>query len=256
MGQGNEQPAAVEDAVAAIKRATQQKKIYVLFSGSSFMPARDRDIHWMLALDPEGRELLRYDKLYDQPKAAMPGVFRIDGIPCNAIICADRWLRGIEEVPIQQGAQVSFELSCNSVVEWVAPLAWYWYVPRAVRNNVWVIFANTGNAVTGVAPYPGGSMRHAHSAIIAPDGRMVVCAKDDAATIIMAEIDASEATRREALARANHPAMRAFWEAGMKRQTGAEITVPAFKPYESPAIDVTIAVAQVEIGRASCRERV
>jgi len=28
---------------------------------------------------------------------------------------------GVEEIPIQQGAQISFELSCNFASEWVAP---------------------------------------------------------------------------------------------------------------------------------------
>lgn len=245
MGQGSDELAAVDEAVTAIGRATRDRGAYVMFGATTHTPAQKRNVNWMLVLAPDGRELLRYDKLYDQPKSPMPGAFEIDGIPCGAVICADRWLRGIEEIPIQQGAKVSFELSCNSAVEWVAPFEWYWYVPRAVRNNVWVVFANTGNTVTGVPPYPGGELRHGHSAIIAPDGRIASSSSDDVATILVAEIDVGEATRAEALARFSHPALRAYWEAGRQRQTGRDIPAPALTPFTSPAAEITIAAAQV-----------
>jgi predicted amidohydrolase len=66
----------------------------------------------------------------------------------------------------------------------------------------------------------------------------------------MGEIDVSQATRAEAIARAAHPAMHEFWAAGVKRLNGQEIAVPAFTPLKSPAIDITMAAAQTvdEIG--------
>ena len=115
-------------------------------------------------------------------------------MPAGAIICADRWLRGVEELPIQQGAQISIELSNNFASEWVPALEWYWYVPRALRNNVWVIFANSASGA--------GKSGHGHSAIIAPDGRIVASVADDRETMIVADIDPALATRAEALARA------------------------------------------------------
>lgn len=256
MGEGSDQLGAVDAAVSAIRRATAERNVYVMFGATTHTTKQKKDVNWMLVLDPKGRDVLRYDKLYDQPTSPMPGVFRIDGIPCSTMICADRWLRGLEEVPIQQGAQVSFELSCNSAIEWVAPFEWYWYVPRAVRNNVWVIFANTGNTISGVAPYPGGSLRHGHSAIIAPDGRMVASAADDVGTVLVADIDVREATRTEALARSQHPALQEFWAAGMKRQSGQDIVVPPFTPLKSPAIEITIAAAQVVDDVAAMEEKI
>lgn len=244
MGQGSDDLAAVEAAVAAIRAAARERQVYVLFGATTHSPALRKNANWMLALAPDGRELLRYDKLYDHPKAEMPPVFEIDGVPCNAMICADRWLRGVEELPVQQGARISFELSCNSSVEWVPAFGWYWYVPRALRNSVWVVFANTGNLVSGVPPYPGGELRHGHSAIIAPDGRIVARSADDVAAVILAEIDVSEATRAEALARSSHPALRAFWAAGTKILAGEKVRVPDFAPLKSPATEITLAVAQ------------
>ncbi len=243
MGTGSEHLAAVDEAVAAIRQAAVEHQVYVMFGATTSTPEEKRVHNWMLVLGPDGRELLRYGKLYDRPKAPMPGVFDLDGILCGAIICADRWLRGVEEIPIQQGAKISFELSCNSAVEWVEPFGWYWYVPRAVRNSVWVVFANTGNTATGVAPYPGAELRHGHSAIIAPDGRIVARSRDDVATVVMADLDVREATRTAALARSAHPALRAFWQAGVTLQTGQPVAVPPFTPLKSPAVDITIAAA-------------
>jgi predicted amidohydrolase len=189
-GQGGDDQAIVAEAVEVIRRAARESNVYVAFGGYTYLPHLKKAANWMLVIGPDGRDVFRYEKLYDNHRAAMPGVFFIDGIPCNAMICADRWLRGVEEVPIQQGAQISFELSCNFASEWVAPFQWYWYVPRALRNNVWVVFANTGNKVAGVpdAPSAPRELRHGHSAIIAPDGRIAAAARDDTETIVVAEL--------------------------------------------------------------------
>src|SRR5581483_9046203 len=156
------QAADLEPAKAAIRAAAAQARIYVVFGGSSRDAGEQKPHNWMEVADPAGQSIFHYDKIYDRHTAKMPGIFRIDGIPCNGMICADRWLRGIEEVPIMEGAQISFELSGNYAVEWVPALQWYWYVPRAVRNNVYVIFSNTS-----------GPASHGHSAVVAPDGSLL-----------------------------------------------------------------------------------
>jgi predicted amidohydrolase len=163
------------------------------------------------------------------------------------MICADRWLRGIEELPIQQGAQISFELSCNFACEWVAPFGWYWYVPRALRNSAWVVFANSGNRVSGLPDDPAAprELRHGHSAIVSPDGQITAAARDDVETIVVANLDVNQATRAGALARAAHPALRPFWEAGVKLQRGQAVEAPALTPLVCQKTDITLAVAQV-----------
>jgi predicted amidohydrolase len=200
----------------------------------------------MLAIGPDGRDVFRYEKLYDNPRARMPGVFWVDGVPCSAMICADRWLRGVEELPLQNGAQISFDLSCNFASEWVAPLEWYWYVPRAMRNNVWVVFANTGNRVAGLPNDPStpSELRHGHSAIIAPDGRIAAALRHDIEDIIVADLDVRQATRVTTQARHNHPALLPFWEAGLKAQAGEPIDAPPWTPLESSETEITLAVSQ------------
>jgi predicted amidohydrolase len=246
-GQDGDKASLVEECVSGIRRAAGDAKVYVLLGGATYSTPLKRVANWMLVIGPDGRDVLRYDKLYDNHRAAMPGVFHIDGIPCGAMICADRWLRGVEEIPIQQGARISFELSCNFASEWVAPLEWYWYVPRALRNHVWVVFANTGNKVSGVPDDPSAprELRHGHSAVIAPDGRIAAAARDDVETLVIADLNASEATRAAALARAAHPALRRFWEAGVKLQGGGAVDAPALTPLASAETDITLAAAQV-----------
>ncbi|HUR58173.1 MAG TPA: nitrilase-related carbon-nitrogen hydrolase [Opitutaceae bacterium] len=244
-GAGDDDATLVDEAIASIRRTARERNVYVLFGGASVLRGKTRRTHWMRVIGPDGSELLHYDKLHDAPQSPMPGTFEIDGIPCSTLLCADRWLRGLEEIPIQQGARISFELASNSSVEWVAPFGWYWNVPRALRNNVWVVFANTGNSRANMPSYPGASLRHGHSAVIAPDGRIVARSADDVATVVMAEIDVNAATRAEALARAAHPVLHEFWQAGLQRHAGREIRATPLTPYESPVTDITLVAAQV-----------
>jgi predicted amidohydrolase len=241
---GNEQD-RVDQAIRAIKQAARESKVYVLLGGATYLPTLKKEANWMLVCDPEGKEQFRYEKLYDNHRATMPGVFYIDGIPCSTVICADRWLRGVAEIPIQQGAQISFELSCNFASEWVEPLGWYWYVPRALRNNVWVVFANTGNKIPGrTQALEVDKLRHGHSAIIAPDGRIAAASSDNTETIVIADIEVSLATRAEALARSAHPALRTFWEAGLKLQQRQAVEATALTPLTSKPGTITIVAAQ------------
>jgi predicted amidohydrolase len=158
------------------------------------------------------------------------------------MICADRWLRGVEEIPIQEGAQISFEVASNLAVEWVPAYQWYWYVPRAMRNSAWVVFSNSANAP---GTPPGQGRRHGHGAIIDPNGRLVAASPDDTEEMTIAEIDVSAATRAAAEARASHPVLKAFWEAGVKLQRGEKVDAPLLVPLRSPQVEVTLAAAQV-----------
>src|SRR5262245_14968204 len=163
----------------------------------------------------------------------MPGVFLIDGVPCSTAICADRWLRGVVEIPIQQGSQIFFELSNNYACEWVEPYGWYWNAPLARRNTVWSIFCNSGNEASGKEA-PPDHLKHGHSAILAPDGRILAATTSDDEQLVIADLEMSQATRAMALARGAQPALRPFWEAGIKLQQGEKVSAAEFKPLRSP----------------------
>ncbi len=206
----------VPAAVRAISDAARANKVYVLFGGWTWSKRHGRATNWMKVIGPDGAELHHYDKLWDVHDARTPGIFHLDGIPASAIICADRWLRGLEDLPVQKGAQISFELSNNFAAEWVPDLQWYWYVPRALRNTIYVVFANTANRTPG-KPEPGVDQRprHGHSAVVAPDGTLVSAAQDDLETLVVADLDIARATRAEAMARGSHPVFGEFWRAGL-----------------------------------------
>ena len=234
--------ASLDAAIDALRQAAREHKLYVLCGIAGYDAALKGRANWMIVVGPDGRDVFRYHKLYDQHDAPMPGVFLIDGVPCSTMICADRWLRGIEEVPIQQGAQISFELSGNFPTEWVPPFQWYWYVPRALRNNVWVVFANTaGRPGQSELPVAG----HGHSAIVAPDGLIVASRPDAQDGMIVADIDVAKATRAGAIARSAHPALKAFWTAGVTLQQGGRVEAPPLNPLPSPKIDITLAAASI-----------
>ncbi len=241
-GSGSERQDLVEEAVQVIRRAARERKVHVVSGAHSWLPSVKTNANWMFAIGPDGSELLRYEKLYNNHRATMPGVFQLDGVPCGAAICADRWLRGVVELPIQQGAQIHFELSNNYACEWVAPYEWYWNAPLARRNGVWSIFCNSANQASGVAAAPD-HLKHGHSAIISPTGEVVAAAAGDTEEVVVADLEASLATRAPAQARAAHPALRPFWEAGLKLHRGEDIGQVRFQPLQSPAVDVTLAAA-------------
>lgn len=243
-GKGSENTASVEAAVKVIGEAAHEKNVYVVSGAHTFLPSVKKQANWMFAMGPDGQELLRYEKLYDNHRAKMPGVFSIDGVPCSTAICADRWLRGVVELPIQQGSQIFFELSNNYACEWVEPYGWYWNAPLARRNSVWSILCNSGNEAPGKTS-PGEHLKHGHSAIIAPDGLVVASTSSDSEEIVIRQIDCSQATREMAIARGTHPALRAFWDAGLALQRGETIRATSFKPLKSPAVEITLAAASI-----------
>src|SRR5262249_55226709 len=149
----------------------------------------------------------------------------------------------VEELPVFAGAQILFESSNNYANEWIDDLDWYWYVPRAIRNGVFVLFANTSRERPGLmAEYGPG---HGHSAIIAPDGALIASAGEESDQLLVGELDLSKASRAEALRRQSHPLFRHFWQTGVQIMNGAALDAPPFEPLHAPAKELTFAVAQI-----------
>jgi predicted amidohydrolase len=244
----------INDAVSSIKKAADELDIYVMFGCAKTKKAEDGRAlfagNWMLVIDPEGREVLNYKKLFDVPTAKMPDPFYVDGVPCSAMICADRWLRGVEELPVMRGAKIVFELSHNHDTEWVSELQWYWYVPRAIRNNTYVVFANTADPLQPSGRpaylYPA----HGHSTVIQPDGTRLLSAGGEPDQLLVANIDVSKASRQQALTRYNNTVFKPFWETGLRLMSGESLEVETFKPFVSPEVNVRLAAAQMASSRS------
>ncbi|MBM4019168.1 MAG: carbon-nitrogen hydrolase family protein [Planctomycetes bacterium] len=236
--------ADIDAAVDVIRRAADAADIYVVLGGKYKRTDADRPYERIVVIDPEGRIIHRYDKLWSDARfPSVPGLFYVDGVPCSAILCADRWIRGVEDLPAVAGSQVLIECSNNYANEWLEDLGWYWYVPRALRNNAWVILANTPRDMHGKAG-------HGHSAVIAPDGRLAAAAGNEADRLLMTTINLAEATRAEALRRRDHPAFRAYWDVGLRILRGEAVEVALPDALKSPAVGVALAAAQMACSRS------
>jgi predicted amidohydrolase len=244
----------IDDAVSSIKQTAHELDIYVMFGCATTRRAGDGRAlfakNWMLIIDPEGREVLHYEKLFDTPTARMPDLFYVEGVPCSAMICADRWLRGVEELPVMKGAKVVFELSHNHESEWISELQWYWYVPRAIRNGTFVVFANTADPVE-MSDRPAYLYRaHGHSTVIEPDGTRLAAAGNEPDRLLVTDLDVSKASRDKAMTRHNHAVFESFWETGLRLMRGETVEAETFRPFVSPEVSVRLAAAQMACSRS------
>jgi predicted amidohydrolase len=240
----------LERAVDVIRNAARSNDVYAIFCSSFVIPGLgpDRRGHCLRVIDPEGRLLLRFNKLIcnlprSDPRRA-PGIFLVDGIPCCAMICADRWLRGFEELPVALGAKILIDCSANARKEWIPEFAWYLPVTRALRNNVWSVFCNMGEHPEGL-----DEARHGHSAIIRPDGTFAAAADNAGDRMLVATLDLSQATAAEAQRRYNHPVFKPYWDLGRRILSGETPKVPLPEPFVSPQVEITLAAAQMACSR-------
>jgi len=241
----------MDKAVDVIREAARSNDIYVIFCAPFAIPgfAPDRRGHCLRVIGPDGRIIQHFIKLIcnippSDPRRA-PGVFHVDGIPCCAMICADRWLRGFEELPVTLGAKILIDCSANARKEWVPEFAWYLPVTRALRNNVYSIFCNMGEHSTKGAD----EARHGHSAIIRPDGAFAAAADDAGDQMLVATLDLSRAHGAEAMRRHNHPVFKPYWDLGRRILSGEAANVALLEPYASPQVEITMAAAQMACSR-------
>jgi predicted amidohydrolase len=238
--------AEIEAAFDEVRKAADTHDVYVLCCGLSRRTDDEKPNERLVVIDPDGRVTHTYDKLWGDARfKSVPGLFTIDGIPCAATLCADRWLRGVEDLPAAKGAQILFECSNNFAEEWIPDLGWYWYAPRAVRNQAFVVFANTAKENRAAAPRAG----HGHSAVFDPDGKLVASAEEESDRLLVATLDPAKATRVRAAERRSHPLLRPFWDVGLSILDGRKVPDPAFEPLRSPKVAVTLAAAQMPCSR-------
>jgi predicted amidohydrolase len=235
-------PAAeIDAAVTDLQKLVDASDLYALIGGVYQRDGKEKPFERLLVIDPEGRIVQTYNKMwYDARFQNCPGLFEIDGVPCAATICADRWIRSVEDLPAAAGAKILFEVSNNYADEWLSDLGWFWYVPRAVRNQAFVVFANTGSEDRAQLT-PG----HGHSAVISPDGKFVNALDTASDQLMVAELDLLQATGGRARARASHPAFKPFWQTGIAILRGQQSASPAHQPLVSPQVEVKIAAAQI-----------
>lgn len=250
--------AAIDAAVAELAAEAARQEVYVLVGSPYRRQPEEKPFERLLVLDPQGRIVLNYPKLWSDVRFQdAPPLFHLDGVPCAAILCADRWLRGVEDLPVMAGARILFECSNNYANEWIDELQWYWYVPRALRNGVYVVFANTAPCQLPPDPpeEPQAPLGHGHSAVFAPDGTPLAALGQERDQLLVATLDLTRATAAAAAERRSHPTFSPFWETGLALWTkqarpSADPQPPiAHRPLSGPSRPLTLAAGQIACSR-------
>ena len=231
---------AIDDAIDTIRQAAVRNRIHVIAGTMYKRFEGDAPFNLLVTFAPDGTRLEPYHKVWrDERAVELPRPVEIDGVRCAMSICADRWVRAVEELPAIDGAQVLIECSNNFANEWLPELEWFWYVPRAMRNGCYVLFANT----TGKPELPG----HGHSAAIAPDGSVVAALGGEVDQLLVCDLDPARATLQSARRRREHPLFREFWEIGVRVLRGERIPPITVRSLPSTAGAVTVAAAQMDV---------
>lgn len=206
----------VENGLKAVADAARAHRCHVLIGSPTFTRGRWRNS--LLVFDRQGRERFRYHKIHLTPRDAKfftPGnsiaFFRIDGVPCTAIICHERRFPEMVRLPVMMGAQIVFHPNAGLDALAVSKTkrgGRDGIAVRAFENQVFYVFANS------VGPQGGGLWSAGDSKIVAPDSQVLALANNRDEMLIHARLDLSQAGRKYAREALQQPKfLRAHWKA-------------------------------------------
>ena len=208
-------PREIESALKVVAEVGRTCRCNVLIGSPTV--SRGRWFNSLLVFDRRGREAFRYHKIHlTQRDAAFftPGnslaLFRIDGVPCTAIICHERRFPELVRLPVMMGAQIVFHPNAGLDARSVSKAkrgGRDGIAARAFENQVFYVFANS------VGPQGDGLWSAGDSKIVAPDSRVLALANNRDETLIHADLDLSEAGRKYAREALQEPKfLRAPWK--------------------------------------------
>lgn len=232
----------LDEALDLICSAARRLSIYAIVPGRYQRTPDEKTFNRLSIINPAGTVIQTYNKLWhDRRFPNAPGTFEIDGVTCATTICADRWLRSVQELPAFDGARILFECSNNYMNEWVPELQWYWQTPLALRTNAHVVVVNSVR--------PQGStheMGHGHSAFIAPDGRVTASLAAEPDRLLTREVEVADATLRETSRRRSNPVLRPFWSTGVELLHNQNVEAPASRHITGSGGSLNVALGQME----------
>lgn len=132
--------------------------------------------------------------------------FRIDGVPCTAIICHERRYPELVRLPVMAGARVVFHPNAGLdalAVSRAKRGGRDGIAVRAFENAVFYAFANS------VGPQGDGLWSAGDSKVVAPDGSVLCLAGNRRASVEVADLDMALATRQYAVEGLRRPAFLA-----------------------------------------------
>lgn len=194
----------VDAALGTIGRAARAARCHVLVGSPTFQ-GRQR-FNSLVVFDRRGRQVFRYAKIHLTARDAQyfaPGnalaFFRLDGVPCTAIICHERRFPELVRLPAMMGARIVFHPNAGLDTLAVSKAKRHGrdgIAVRAFENQIYYVFANS------VGPQGDDRWSAGDSKIVAPDSSVLALANNRDETVIRAELDLAQAGRlyaREAL---------------------------------------------------------
>jgi predicted amidohydrolase len=206
----------IENGLKAIADAARAHRCHVLIGSPTFV--RGRWFNSLIVFDRRGRERFRYHKNHLTPRDAeffTPGnslaLFRIDGVPCTAIICHERRFPELVRLPVMLGAQIVFHPNAGLDALAVSKTkrgGRDGIAVRAFENQVFYVFANS------VGPQGGGLWSAGDSKIVAPDSRVLALANHRDEMLVHACLNLEQAGRKYPREAMQEPKfLRAHWKA-------------------------------------------
>ena len=190
----------IESGLKAVADAARACRCNVLLGSPTFV--RRRRFNSLVVIDRRGRETFRYHKIHLTPRDAKfftPGnsvaFFRIDGVPCTAIICHERRYPELVRLPVMMGARVLFHPNAGLDALAVSKAkrgGRDGIAVRAFENQIFYVFANS------VGPQGGELWSAGDSKIVAPDSQVLALANNRDERLISAGLDLSLAGRKYA----------------------------------------------------------
>src|ERR1041385_3417565 len=167
-------PGEIEHRLKAIARAARGRRCDVLIGSATF--SRGGWFNSLVVFDRRGREAFRYHKIHLTPRDAdffTPGnslaFFRIDGVPCTAIICHERRYPELVRMPVMMGAQIVFHPNAGLDALAISKEkrgGRDGIAVRAFENQIFYVFANSVGSQRGRLWSAGDSK------IVAPDSQV------------------------------------------------------------------------------------
>lgn len=210
----------VEAAIAVIGKSARSARCNVLV-GSPTWNGRTM-CNSLLVFDRSGREIFRYSKIHltaRDERWFVPGnrlaYFKIDGVPCTAIICHERRYPELVRLPVMMGARIVFHPNAgldSLAVSRAKRRGRDGIAVRAFENEVYYAFANS------VGPQGDDLWSAGDSKIVAPDSRVLALANNRDEMIVEAELDLAKAGRKYACEALEQPAfLRRAWRGLLAR---------------------------------------
>jgi len=129
-------------------------------------------------------------------------LFKLDGVPCTAIICHERRYPELVRLGVMAGARIVFHPNAGLdtlAVSRTKRGGRDGIAVRAFENAVFYVFANS------VGPQGDGLWSAGDSKIVAPNSQVLTLANNREATVITADLDLAQATGRYAADSLSHP---------------------------------------------------